>query len=63
MQEILQTLNLRHKLDELGHRLSETAFWTVDEAENFSRGSVGQEVVHRKFLQPSLRSVANSSWL
>ena len=48
----MQTLNLRHKLDELGHRLTETSFWSVDEGKKLSRDSVGHEVIHREFSIP-----------
>ncbi|PMD15330.1 hypothetical protein NA56DRAFT_754079 [Hyaloscypha hepaticicola] len=45
-QEILQTLSLRIEEDELGYRLTETSFWSIDEYENLSRNSVGCEVIH-----------------
>ena len=50
----LQTLNFPHKLDELGHRLTETSFWSVDEGKKLSRDSVGREVIHREFPIPIL---------
>ena len=47
-QEILQTMNLLHKLDEKGHRLTETSFWMRDGNGALSRSFTGAEVVHRK---------------
>ncbi|PMD43046.1 hypothetical protein L207DRAFT_542465 [Hyaloscypha variabilis F] len=50
-QEILQILNLRQKLDELGHRLTETSFWSVDEGKRLSRDNVGREVINPTHYQ------------
>lgn len=49
-QEILQTLGLLHKLDSLGHRLTETAFWRQSSGGILERVSAGPEVVHREYI-------------
>ncbi|KAH8689365.1 hypothetical protein BGW36DRAFT_390730 [Talaromyces proteolyticus] len=43
-QEILQTLNLRHRLDIQGNHVSETAFWAIDEGGKFQRTHIGGEI-------------------
>ncbi|GAB7354572.1 hypothetical protein MBLNU459_g5022t2 [Dothideomycetes sp. NU459] len=49
-QEILQTIGLLQKLDNLGHRLTETAFWRPNPAGDLERVSMGPEVVHHQGL-------------
>ena len=47
-QEILQTLNLRHRLDIQGNHVSETAFWSRSEpTEDLKRTHIGGEIVNR----------------
>lgn len=46
-QEILQTLNLLHELDQRGHRHTNTAFWQEDGDGLIKRTSRSCEVVHR----------------
>lgn len=43
-QELLQTLNLRHRLDVQGNHVSETAFWAIDEEGKFQRTHIGGEI-------------------
>uniref|UniRef100_A0A093UWV5 Phenol 2-monooxygenase n=1 Tax=Talaromyces marneffei PM1 TaxID=1077442 RepID=A0A093UWV5_TALMA len=43
-QEILQTLNLRHRLDIQGNHVSETAFWSINEQDTFERTHIGGEI-------------------
>lgn len=45
-QEILQTMNLLHELDQRGHRHTNTAFWQGDEDGRLRRTSRSREVVH-----------------
>lgn len=46
-QEILQTLNLLHELDQRGHRHTNTAFWQEDKDGLLKRTSRSREVVHK----------------